>query len=45
MALVSAMLFSGTVVLDIALPAASVTVPIVKLLTVRSVLVSPAAII
>ena len=46
MALVSAMLFAaGTVVLDIALPAASVTVPIVKLLTVRSVLVSPAAIV
>ena len=36
------LLLFGKVVLVIALPAASTTVPIVKLLTVRSLLVSPA---
>ena len=45
MALVSAMLLPGSVVLDIALPAASVTAPIENSVTVRSVLVSPAPII
>ena len=42
MALLSAILLLGTVVLVIALPAVSATVPIVKLLTVKSLLASPA---
>ena len=42
MALLSAILLLGTVVLVIAFPAVSATVPIAKLLTVKSLLVSPA---
>ena len=42
MALPEAILVSGTVVLAIALPAMSVTVPMLKLLTVKSLLLSPA---
>ena len=42
MALPEAILASGTSVPDIALPAMSVTVPMLKLLTVKSLLLSPA---